>query len=450
MQVFRGARSSNDLTARLRRAISGGTLAEGTRLPSQRRLAYDLGIAVGTVTRAYQIAEREGLIVSYVGRGSFVAHPGGGRGVRFVPDRQRIDLSNDRPLETLNPALAGILRAVAADTGTDALLGYFDFPGSLRHRTGGVRWLSRFGVTAPADDVVVCAGSQHAIFCSLAAVCRPGDRILAEELSFHGFRSAAGMLGLQIEAMPVDAHGIVPDAVEEACRTLSPRLLYFTPSVQNPTNALLNPARRQSLARLAEKYDLALVEDVIRPVTVPALPAPVYSLAPERTFFIGGVSKTLGGGLRISYLAVPPRWREAVVDAVWASLDMAPPLMAEIATRLVENGAADRIIEAKAREAARRRALVERRLGDFDVRTHPASTFAWLALPEMWTSAAAVTAIAKQGVVVAPADAFWNGRTPPPDALRLCFGAPKTADVLDAALVRIAATLRQKPMRFVV
>ena len=449
MQIFRGVKRSSDLVARLRRAVADGSLAEGTRLPSQRRLAYDLGIAVGTVTSAYQVAEREGLIVSYVGRGSFVARPGG-RGIRFVPDRQRIDLSNDRPLETLNPALAGILRTVAAEIGAEALLDYPESPGCLRHRAGGVRWLSRFGVTASADDVVVCAGSQHAIFCSLAAVCHPGDRILAEELSFHGFRSAAGMLGLQIEAMPVDAHGIVPDAVEEACRTLSPRLLYFTPSVQNPTNAPLNAARRQSLARLAEKYDLALVEDVIRPGTAPLLPAPVYSLAPDRTFFIGGVSKTLGGGLRVSYLAVPRRWREAVVDAVWASLNMVPPLMAEIVTRLIENGAVDRVIEAKNREAARRRALVERRLGDFDVRTHPSSTVAWLVLPDTWTNAAAVTEIAKQGVAVVPADAFWNGRTPPPDALRLCFGAPKTADTLDTALARIAETLRQKSVRFVV
>ena len=65
LRVFRGASGYGELVERLRRGVESGELARGTRLPSHRRLAYDLDVAIGTVTRAYQIAEREGLIVSY-------------------------------------------------------------------------------------------------------------------------------------------------------------------------------------------------------------------------------------------------------------------------------------------------------------------------------------------------------------------------------------------------
>lgn len=444
--LFRGARGSDELVARLRQAVAEGKLAGGTRLPSQRRLAYDLKIAVGTATRAYQMAEREGLIVSYVGRGSFVAHPGiGGPGRRRTARTGRIDLSVDEPIEVLNPDLDEVLRRTVSDPASKTLLDYFHEGWGARHREAGAMWLERFGVHAKIDAVTVCAGSQHAILCALAAVCRSGDLVMAEELSFPGFRGAAELLGLRIEPVAVDAHGIVPAAVEEACRTQSPRLLYVTPGVQNPTNAPLNAARRATLVRLAAQYDFVLLEDVVRPEFEITLPAPIYTQAEDRTFFIGGLSKTLGGGLRISFMAVPARWRERVANTVWASLGQVSPLSAEVAACLIESGRADAVLAAKARESDLRRNLAQIRLGNFDIRLHPVSTLAWLLLPPDWSNAAAISAIEGVGIGVTPADAFWNGRTPPPDALRLCLGAARSLTDLDEALSRIAAVLAGKP-----
>ena len=169
-------------------------------------------------------------------------------------------------------------------------------------------------------------------------------------------------------------------------------------------------------------------------------------MIPARCFLIGGVSKTLGGGLRVAFLAVPERFRKTVPAALWASIYTASPINAEIVTRLIESGAASRIGEIKEQEAARRRALAERYLGQLDIRTHAGSTVAWLPLPEEWTNAAAVTALRDRGVSVAPADLFWNGRTPPPDALRISLGAPRTAESLETGLVRIADTLSSRPV----
>lgn len=440
---FRGASGYADLVERIRAGIETGELAHGARLPSHRDLAYDVGLATGTVTRAYQLAEREGLIVSYVGRGSFVASPAEiARGKRHQKDpNAEIDLSLDEPLESLNPPIDGVLKSLAEERCGNTLCEYHNAGWAARHRKIGADWIARFGYQVSADEIVVCAGAQHAILCSLATLCRPGDVVLVEELSYPGFRGVIEMLGLRAEAIKVDSHGIVPAAVEEACRKHSPRALYLTPSVQNPTNCQLNAARRARIAQMAERFDFAVIEDDVRPRSVLPAPAPIATLVPSRGFFIGGVSKTLGGGLRLAFLAVPERWRKSVPTAVWASIYVASPITAEIASRLIESGVADKTGEAKEQEAERRRTLTEHYLGHLDIRTHAGSTTAWLPLPAGWTNAAAVTAVRDRGVSITPADAFWNGRSPPPDAVRLSIGAPRTTEILKTALIRIADCL---------
>ena len=443
LRVFRGASGYAELVERLRQGVESGELARGTRLPSHRRLAYDLDVAIGTVTRAYQIAEREGLIVSYVGRGSFVAAPGTGfRSKRHQKDLSaEIHLSLDEPLEALNPSLDAVMRDISESGLSQTLCDYHNTGWARRHREVGAQWIERFDYRVPPDAVTVCVGAQHAIFCSLAAICRGSDVVMVEELSYPGFRGVIEMLGLRAEPVAVDTHGIVPAAVEEACLKTSPRALYLTPSLQNPTNCQLNAARRARIAELAERHDFAVIEDEIRPRSTLPAPPPIASLVPDRGFYICGVSKTLGGGLRVAFLAVPARWRKSVATGVWASLYVASPVTAEIVSRLIETGVADRTAEAKEQEARHRRALVERHLGHLDIRTRAGSTTAWLPLPEGWTNAAAVAAVRDKGISITPADAFWTGRTPPPDAVRLGIGAPRTADILETALVRIADSL---------
>lgn len=57
--------------------VIAGALAHDTRLPSVRQLAGDLGLAVGTVARAYKELEREGLLVTRRGAGTRVRRPAG-------------------------------------------------------------------------------------------------------------------------------------------------------------------------------------------------------------------------------------------------------------------------------------------------------------------------------------------------------------------------------------
>ncbi len=70
------------LRAQFARQIQDGTLAVGTRLPTIRRLAADLGLAVNTVGRAFRELEEAGLIETHRRAGSFVSAAG-------EPNRER-------------------------------------------------------------------------------------------------------------------------------------------------------------------------------------------------------------------------------------------------------------------------------------------------------------------------------------------------------------------------
>ncbi|MGH7527695.1 MAG: GntR family transcriptional regulator, partial [Gemmatimonadales bacterium] len=82
----------------LQHDIESGTLRPGDRLPTQRHLAQRLGVAIGTVSRAYAVAERRGMVSGEVGRGTFVRgpEPGAEEGAVEDEDPSLIDLSKSR------------------------------------------------------------------------------------------------------------------------------------------------------------------------------------------------------------------------------------------------------------------------------------------------------------------------------------------------------------------
>lgn len=63
----------DQIASQIKSHIISGELNEGTALPSMRLLAKELRISVITTKRAYDELEKEGFIVSMIGKGSYVA-----------------------------------------------------------------------------------------------------------------------------------------------------------------------------------------------------------------------------------------------------------------------------------------------------------------------------------------------------------------------------------------
>src|SRR4051812_45060081 len=161
--------------------ISSGRLRRGQQLPTHRALAKTLGVDLTTVTRAYTEARQRGLTEARVGQGTFVAETMTRHGAAPRPE---FDLSMNLPPQPMEADLEGRLtRGIAAiqrEAGFSAHLSYREPGGSDAERAAAAEWLRSRIPAAHGDRLVICPGTQNAIFNVLAAVTSPGDVVLTE------------------------------------------------------------------------------------------------------------------------------------------------------------------------------------------------------------------------------------------------------------------------------
>ncbi|EGB15371.1 transcriptional regulator, GntR family with aminotransferase domain-containing protein [Pseudodesulfovibrio mercurii] len=437
-----------ELADAIERDIEAGTLAPGERLPTHRDLADALGVNVSTVTRGYREAEKRGLISATVGRGTFVTSDAvtNSSMVSFEPCAPgMLELGLIAPLDHLDPEITEAFRRIARRRDPASLLRYSDPRGQAEHRRAGALWAERFGVPAQAEDVVVCAGSQHALTCALGGLLRPGDRLAVDELTYPGLKTLAAMLGLRLVPIPMDEHGMDPAGLDAACRRDEIKALYLMPGVHNPTTATLSEARRNEIARLADRHDLILIEDDAYDLTDPGRMAPVGNRAPHRRVYIAGMSKSLAAGLRVAFVVAPQHLVKPLAQAVLNTVWMAPPLNVELAAMWIHDGTADRVVEAKRAEAARRYMLACDVLDGLRFRGKRSGFFLWLELPEPWTGRALEQAAAGRGVSVFGAEKFTVGQSPAPRAARVSLTGAESPERLREGLVILRDILRGRP-----
>lgn len=433
--------------------IRTGQLEAGARLPTHRELAERLGIAIGTVSRAYALAQRQGLITGEIGRGTFVSFGMAPASVISTEGEEPslIDLSKNRIVRdfTQDRMLAETLAALATRSDLAPLLDdYQPAAGAMRHRAAGAAWISRMGLETRPEQTLVCSGAQHAMFVALAVLTKPGDTIFTEQLTYPGIKALASLLHLTLHGLPLDEQGLRVDSFEAACRAPgAPKVLYCVPTLHNPTASVMPEARRREVAAVAERHHVTIIEDDVYGVLPPDAPPPIASYAPERSFYIASTSKSLAPGLRIGYLAAPAEAVERAAAVIRTTTWEATPLMAEIVTTWIEDGTVDRILEWKREEIEARRAIARSILGDyFDGSSSQMSGHIWLQLPEPWRSEDFVAQARTRGVIVTPSEAFVAGRlTSAPHAVRLCLGSPHSRQQLEKGLAILASILQDAP-----
>lgn len=407
----------------LERDIRAGILKPGDRLPTHRSLAEKVGVAVTTTTKAYKEAERRNLITAVVGSGTFITSDCGKKASMHAPELSRgnnIEMGLVWPLHAQEEGfLARVLAELANSPDLAELMGYASPGGLPGHRRVAANWLKKFGLNVQADEVIITSGSQHAVSCALSALFEPGDRLAVDNLTYPGVKVAARRYGLLLEGVPIDAEGMNPAELKKLCRRCKIKGLYLTSGMQYPTNQIMSARRAADLAQLAEKQDLTVIEDGCYGFLAEK-PGKVLSAAfPENSVYIAGISKAFYAGLRVAFLAGPRhlnnRLTQAVVDSVW----MASPLCAEVACRIIESGAADKIIRKKRKELDRRADLIKKTLSAYDYRLIRYSMFAWIRLPDYWTGPEFEKAAYENGVNVIAADKFTVGAFNPPGFIRL-------------------------------
>lgn len=442
------------LTRALREAIRAGELPPGTQLPTVRDLAWGLHVTPGTVSRAYQLATQEGLLAATVGRGTFVA----ARAPRLGPTQslfQERDLQSEPWLVDLrSPQLPDVGQGAAFSqalerigAGLDAA--WLDYPSQrgeapLREALCGFLADRLLGPVS-ADDIALTHGGQNALLLVFLC-CLRGDRpvILTEDLAYPGIRHAAKLARAEMVGVEIDVQGMMPDALEAACRRHSAQILVLTPEAQNPTASRMSAVRRAEIVEIARRYDLQVVEDDCYSIAESNLPS-LRALAPERTWYIGSFSKSVSAALRFGYAVCPVGMGEAGrLTAQHGFFALARPV-SDLVLDLLESGAAEDLRrKVQAAFSERLQAMVNA-LGMFDIRWQPGLPFVWLPLPSGWRASTFARTAEAEGVLVRQADeyALIHGRAP--HALRIAVAGGVPLDRYEPALATLARLLRRPP-----
>ena len=332
----------------IRDSILGGRLPPGSRLPSSRILAGDLGVSRTTVLTAFDQLTAEGYLEGHVGSGTRVVTALPETLLRTDPTsvtprlsvvgshlRERLsrrwlnpsplEAPALRPLQPGNPDLTAFPRHVWTRltakhwrSAPDALLGYGDSMGYQPLRCAIADYAQRIrGVRCRPEQVVIVGGSQQALYLCGQVLLTHGDVVWMEDPGYPGARAVFAAAHGTVIPVPVDGEGLVVAARRPRDRP-APQLVYVTPSHQCPLGITMSLSRRLELLDLASRAGAWIIEDDYDS-EYRYFSKPVPSLQSldvnGRVVYVGTFSKTLLPALRIGYLILPEPVVETFVRA---------------------------------------------------------------------------------------------------------------------------------------
>ncbi|MCI4660997.1 MAG: PLP-dependent aminotransferase family protein [Neomegalonema sp.] len=437
-------------------AIKSGVLSAGEKLPPVRDLAWDLKVTPGTVSRAYQLAENRGLVEGQVGRGTFVIDQSGPQvGVSGFINEVEIGNAVDLRLNLApdigqDAWLTEALERVIAKKGPLPLTQMHRFGApDAEQRAVAAQWLARGGIPERPEDLILSAGAQQGVMIALLATTGGSDALALSEPIIHpGLKDCARSIGMRLEPVEQDRDGLVPEALEAACKRYRPGALILTLNNQNPTLITTPPERRAQIAAIARAQDIQIVEDDVYGWLQEARPPSMPHFAPERSWYVGSLSKCIAAGLRAGFLLTPPGEGPRAARILQSTTQHTSWLVTALITEVLGSGLADEIRQKLRLATLRRRQVVERMLGPVARRCGAEmvlcdhTCIAWLCLPEPWRASDFVAACEARGVLIKSAEAFAVGRAPAPHAVRIGYGVVPEDPELTLGLERIADVLR--------
>lgn len=443
------------LANRIEDDINSGALPLGAKLPPQRNLAYDVGVTIGTVGRAYALARERGLVSGEVGRGTYVL----GRDRR---DEIELRPSPSAPPVAYKPpvAPAGKLRldsTAAPDVGQAAILERLtgqvmrEHPDEVAAYTrtwpaswmeAGSRWLSTGGWTPDPASVVPTLGGHAALLAVLAAITNPGDKVAFEPLTFSSIARSTNLIGRRGVTIESATGTIDAESFERLCAQQHPKAVFLMPTVHNPTLTIMPEAERRDIVAIARNHNVWLIEDNIYGKLLDGTPRSMAEMAPERTFHVGSLSKTVVAGVRGGWVSCPANLASRILTSHKMVTGGMPFMLADLAARLVLSGEADAVRTRVRAEIAAREALARKHFAGLDFTSRPDIPFLWMKLPEPWLSGNFKKAGEHEGVLIDDEDEFKPGRSERAfHRARIAFSVPRTRAEVESGLAAVRRVL---------
>ncbi|MGE7368487.1 PLP-dependent aminotransferase family protein [Neorhizobium sp. NPDC001467] len=436
-----GARSQKSVTRvgmvmeTIRGRIAARSLTPGAKLPSVRALAASLHVSTSTVVEAYERLVAEGAISSRPGSGFYVA----GQAAPFSPaqvgprldraidpfwvSRQSLDVAADDlkpgcgwlppswlPQDGLRKALRGLSRADAS-----VLADYGSPLGLVALRQLIARRLCDHTVDVSPDRIMLTDSGTQAIDLVCRLLLAPGDTVLVDDPCYFNFHALLRAHRVKILGAPYGAGGPDVDAFAQILAAHRPKLYITNSGIHNPTGAILSPVVAHRVLKLAEQFDLTIVEDDIF-ADFERIAAPRLSAFDglDRVVQIGSFSKTLSASIRCGFIATRREWLEDLVDLKIATSFAGASLNAELVHAVLRDGGYRKHLDTLRARLAR--AMAEATCGLKAIGIEPllqpqAGMFLWCRLPDDEDAAHVARRALEQGMVLAPGNVFSVSQT---------------------------------------
>ncbi|GHA96393.1 MocR-like ectoine utilization transcription factor EhuR [Modicisalibacter luteus] len=438
----------------LSEAIRQGELTPGTRLPPHRQLAEALGVSVQTVSRAYAQAEKMGLVQARVGSGTWINILDDARESEYLrggeprPEAPLVDLSIAHPvcLPTHHLRFREALAELADHASPDVIAACRPIAGLPYQRERANVWLQdTLGVPGDAETRILCNGAAHGLMLAIATVVQHGDVVLTEALTDHGLIALSRTLGFQLRGVTIDAEGVVPEALDAACRRFQPRAVCLTPTQLNPTGATMSQARRDAVAAVIARHGVWLIEDDVQALLEPPGLTPLTARLPRQSFHVTSLTKVTVPGLRAGYLSVPHSQLHHTLPRLRATSWMATPLVFELANLWLSDGTVNAMASEQRQLLAERQQLAAHCLHGHEFSARDSSLHVWLALPSAWRAEELQQQAEREGLSITTAQPFMVDQSPPPRRVRLSLGAEAEMARLRWGLETLARLLNEAP-----
>ena len=414
------------LVERFTAEIRSGQLSPGTRLPTHRQLAAEEGIALATASRVYAELETLGLVSGETGRGTFVReiHLPASHGIdQPATPEGMLDLNFNSPsLPGQAELLRQGLRELAAAGNLESLLHYQPHAGRQHERAAIARHLRCRGLSVEAEQILIVNGAQHGLATAVMAQLNPGDLVAVDALIYPGFKVLAEVHKLELVPIAVTEEGPDLAALEKLCQQRKVKAIYSMPTLHNPLGWVLSLSQRQRLVDIARQHELLIIEDAAYAFHANNPPPPLAVLAPERTLYISGLSKSIATGLRVGFIAAPEAMVPSLERIIRATSWNTPALMTALACRWLEDGTIARLEQQKRDDASARQQIARRVLKGMDFSGHSAAYFLWLRLPEEVRADQVVSTLLNSGISISTADPYATTEHVP-HALRLALAS---------------------------
>lgn len=466
-------------------AIRSGELGPDEKLPPTRELAELAGVNHLTAVRAYRRLRELGLVSAHVGRGTFVRGraPAGASAVQdsiawqryALPewelgygDRVLAEMHRQATSEELIPLSVGypsarLFPVEAIGEAVDATLReeperalqYSDVQG-LPDLAEQIAALSAVrGAAEDPNDIVITNGAAQGLTLAFRAILRPGDVVACEDPSFPSVIRAVQETGARIVAVPVDDDGLDVDALAAILAREEIKALGVQSRLHNPTGRDLSPPRRERLLELARRHGFFILEDSVYG-DLRFSGAQLRSLrseAPAHVVYIDSLSKTVGGGLRIGWVAASGPVLDRIITAKRAD-DIHSPTLTQLAiARFLASGAYPAHAE-RARDFYRdRHAVLREAISEHlgPVASYPEALgggHLWLTLDLPLDERELADEAVRRGVAYVPGGAVRIERRPEL-SMRLSFGYLEPDQLVEGVrrLAAAASSLRSRPAR---